>query len=66
VTFQVKAKYSEQFEPEEIEKLLAMEKSGGFGDTKSPKASVLPAFLANVDWKYEIWKWGVIITDNVS
>ena len=22
--------------------------------------------LADVDWQYQIWKWGVIFTDNVS
>lgn len=22
--------------------------------------------LFNVDWQYQIWKWGVIFTDNVS
>lgn len=58
---QVKAKYSEQFEPEEINALLALDKTEG--DSVS---AFLPSFLSGVDWKYEGWKWGVILTDNVS
>ena len=67
---QVKAKYSEQFDPEEINALLAIEKSDGGKarfepEVKKASGGILPAFLSDVDWKYEIWKWGVILSDNV-
>ena len=67
----MKSKYCEQFDPEEINTLLAIEKSAGGKarvepEVKKSSGGILPAFLSDVDWKYEIWKWGVILSDNVS
>ncbi|XP_041353187.1 ryanodine receptor-like isoform X2 [Gigantopelta aegis] len=59
----VRSRYSEQYDYEAISNLLGMEK----GDTitaETEQKSRLPAFLTNIDWQYQIWKWGVIFTDN--
>ncbi|RUS74273.1 hypothetical protein EGW08_017975, partial [Elysia chlorotica] len=59
----VRARYAEQYDFEAISSLLGMEQA----DTVTPeteKSKIIPAFLANVDLQYQLWKWGVIITDN--
>ncbi|KAK3736855.1 hypothetical protein RRG08_000604 [Elysia crispata] len=59
----VRARYAEQYDFEAISSLLGMEQA----DTVTPeteKSKIIPSFLANVDLQYQLWKWGVIITDN--
>jgi len=65
----VRNKYSEQYEFEQISNLLGMDQKSGFksrSDKELTKevTSMLPAVLTDVDWQYQIWKWGIIFTDN--
>jgi ryanodine receptor 2 len=64
----VRNKYAEQYEYDQISQLLGMDQ-GSAADAAAAaaakkKVSILPAFLADMEWQYEIWKWGVIVTDN--
>jgi len=65
----VRNKYAEQYDYDHISNLLGMEKGTTLNFTveeenaKKPHR-FLPAFLAEIDWQYQIWKWGVIFTDN--
>ncbi|GFO35387.1 ryanodine receptor [Plakobranchus ocellatus] len=59
----VRTRYAEQYDYEAISSLLGMEQI----DTVTPEAEksrFFPSFLSNVDLQYQLWKWGVIITDN--
>ncbi|XP_071161899.1 ryanodine receptor-like [Mytilus edulis] len=60
----VRARYAEQYDYEAISNLLGMDKSDSIKIGEEQKSGVLPSFLSNVDWQYQIWKWGVIFTDN--
>eukprot|EP00918_Siedleckia_nematoides_P083659 GHVU01183372.1.p1 GENE.GHVU01183372.1~~GHVU01183372.1.p1 ORF type:complete len:1551 (-),score=325.07 GHVU01183372.1:746-4819(-) len=61
----VRNKYSEQYEYDQISNLLGMDKGDKIMLNKKPAAaSILPAFLVNVDWQYQVWKWGIVFTDN--
>ncbi|RWS13212.1 ryanodine receptor-like protein, partial [Dinothrombium tinctorium] len=57
----VREKYSEQYDYDQISNLLGMDK--GFVAEKEESKSWFST-LTNVDWKYQIWKAGVTITDN--
>ncbi|XP_055878934.1 ryanodine receptor 2-like isoform X5 [Biomphalaria glabrata] len=59
----VRARYSEQYDYDAISTLLGMDQADTV-TTSTEKSRFLPAFLSNVDLQYQIWKWGVIITDN--
>ena len=67
----VKSKYGEQFDFQQLCKLLGMNPDAEefkFDDTDSkpePEPTGLIASLTSFDWSYHIWKWGVIFTDNV-
>ncbi|GFR86965.1 ryanodine receptor 44F, partial [Elysia marginata] len=59
----VRARYAEQYDFEAISSLLGMDQA----ETVTPdteKSKIIPSFLSNVDLQYQLWKWGVIITDN--
>ncbi|KAK2153790.1 hypothetical protein LSH36_286g03064 [Paralvinella palmiformis] len=60
----VRNKYSEQYEYDQISNLLGMDKSNSLTITKEDTPSILPSFLSNLDWQYQLWKWGIIFTDN--
>ncbi|CAC5393895.1 RYR2 [Mytilus coruscus] len=60
----VRARYAEQYDYEAISNLLGMDKSDSIKIGEEQKSGVLPSFLSSVDWQYQIWKWGVIFTDN--
>jgi ryanodine receptor 2 len=61
----VRNKYSEQYEYEQISNLLGMDKKDGFKlRTQKQVVSMLPSIFTEVDWQYQIWKWGIIFTDN--
>lgn len=58
----VRQKYGDQFEFEALSNTLGMEKSAiASGD--SEQTGMLGVIL-NVDWRYQIWKLGVTMTDN--
>ncbi|ESO90186.1 hypothetical protein LOTGIDRAFT_123762 [Lottia gigantea] len=60
----VRSRYAEQYDYGAISGLLGMEKQNVHKETTAPTKSYLPAFLSNVDFQYQIWKWGAIFTDN--
>uniref|UniRef100_T1J5U5 B30.2/SPRY domain-containing protein n=1 Tax=Strigamia maritima TaxID=126957 RepID=T1J5U5_STRMM len=59
----VRQKYSENYDFDAISNLLGMEKSGSFGLPKDGATGFF-GFLASIDWRYQMWKIGVTITDN--
>ncbi|KAJ8309071.1 hypothetical protein KUTeg_013945 [Tegillarca granosa] len=60
----VRARYAEQYDYEAISNLLGMDKGDSIKVEDEQSSSILPSFLCNVDWQYQIWKSGVIVTDN--
>ncbi|XP_025103910.1 ryanodine receptor-like isoform X4 [Pomacea canaliculata] len=60
----VRARYSEQYDFEAITNLLGMGKPTTKVESTPSKSRFIPSFLCNVDYQYQIWKWGVIFTDN--
>lgn len=60
----VRARYAEQYDYEAISNLLGMDKGDSIKIEETKSTGFFPSFLFNVDWQYQIWKWGVIFTDN--
>ncbi|KAJ8982736.1 hypothetical protein NQ317_014034 [Molorchus minor] len=58
----VRQKYSETYDFESISNLLGMEKTSFQQDTDEKKSFI--SLIFNIDWRYQIWKSGVTITDN--
>ncbi|XP_046400098.1 ryanodine receptor isoform X3 [Ischnura elegans] len=58
----VRQKYSETYDFDSISNLLGMEKPT-FGSQEEDKGGIIK-FIVNFDWRYQIWKAGVTITDN--
>ncbi|XP_025830516.1 ryanodine receptor [Agrilus planipennis] len=60
----VRQKYSETYDFESISNLLGMEKTSFMAqDTEEGNNSIF-YYIMNIDWRYQIWKGGVTITDN--
>ncbi|XP_014664679.1 PREDICTED: ryanodine receptor-like isoform X2 [Priapulus caudatus] len=62
----VQQKYSEQYDHDAISLLLGMDEADSFS-TENPKkkeSGGLISFIYSIDWKYQIWKSGVILTNN--
>ncbi|CAM1294058.1 RYR2 (predicted) [Pycnogonum litorale] len=59
----VREKYSETFDHESISNLLGMDKCSSFITDEGENTGML-SFITGIDWKYQIWKCGVTITDN--
>ncbi|CAF0745111.1 unnamed protein product, partial [Didymodactylos carnosus] len=62
----VRNKYCDQFDYDELSKFLGMEKSDTphkFEILKQSECGFWGKLLA-IDWRYQLWKWGVIFTDN--
>ncbi|KAL1124812.1 hypothetical protein AAG570_001433 [Ranatra chinensis] len=59
----VRQKYSETYDFDSISNLLGMEKTS-FSAQDTEEGSGLIHFVLNIDWRYQIWKAGVTITDN--
>lgn len=61
----VRQKYSETYDFDSISNLLGMEKSS-FASTQTTETekSGLFQYILNIDWRYQVWKAGVTITDN--
>ncbi|XP_067007679.2 ryanodine receptor [Anabrus simplex] len=57
----VRQKYSETYDFDSISNLLGMEKTSF---TQEKEGSGFVNFILNIDWKYQVWKSGVTITDN--
>ena len=60
----VREKYSEAFEFDALCEILGMEKSAIPAETSEETGLI--AVLKSIDWKYQVWKIGVTVTDNVS
>lgn len=59
----VRQKYSEQYDFDSISNLLGMEKNA-FAAQENYEGGGLINFIWNIDWRYQVWKAGVTITDN--
>ncbi|CAH2015696.1 unnamed protein product [Acanthoscelides obtectus] len=59
----VRQKYSETYDFESISNLLGMEKTSYHQQEVEEKKSLI-SLIINIDWRYQIWKAGVTITDN--
>uniref|UniRef100_A0A2H8TPJ2 Ryanodine receptor 44F n=1 Tax=Melanaphis sacchari TaxID=742174 RepID=A0A2H8TPJ2_9HEMI len=59
----VRQKYSETYDFDSISNLLGMEKTS-FSTQENEEGSGLINFVINIDWRYQVWKAGVTITDN--
>ncbi|XP_043461888.1 ryanodine receptor isoform X4 [Leptopilina heterotoma] len=58
----VRQKYSEAYDFDHISNLLGMEKTSF--SQQEEDGSGLIHFIVTIDWRYQIWKAGVTITDN--
>ncbi|CAG9853862.1 unnamed protein product [Phyllotreta striolata] len=59
----VRQKYSETYDFDSISSLLGMEKSSFHQQENEGKRGLI-SLIINIDWRYQIWKSGVTITDN--
>lgn len=60
----VRQKYSDQFEFDQINTILGMEKSALCSQTETEdRGGIMQVFLG-IDWRYQVWKAGVTVTDN--
>lgn len=59
----VRQKYSDTYDFESISNLLGMEKNAFAAQEQTESSGVLN-FILNIDWRYQVWKAGVTITDN--
>ena len=60
----VRQKYSKQFEFDDISNTLGMEKSA-LKQEEDDKSGFVALFMS-IDWRYQLWKAGVTMTENVS
>ncbi|MPC12201.1 Ryanodine receptor [Portunus trituberculatus] len=58
----VRQKYSETYDFDAISNLLGMETTMSFKQEETSTGIV--GYLTSVDWRYQIWKAGVTVTDN--
>nr|AXA98483.1 Ryanodine receptor [Sesamia inferens] len=59
----VRAKYSETYDFDSISNMLGMEKTS-FTAQEDEGSKGLINYIINIDWRYQVWKAGVTITDN--
>ncbi|XP_069698288.1 ryanodine receptor isoform X7 [Periplaneta americana] len=59
----VRQKYSETYDFDSISNMLGMEKTS-FSAQEEEAGSGFVHFIMNIDWRYQVWKSGVTITDN--
>lgn len=58
----VRQKYSETYDFDSISNLLGMERTS-FAATETETTGIIQ-YVLNIDWRYNVWKAGVTITDN--
>ncbi|GIZ01914.1 hypothetical protein CEXT_680021 [Caerostris extrusa] len=58
----VREKYSETYDFDAISTLLGMDKGSAF--SQEEEVSGIWGLITSMDWKYQVWKAGVTITDN--
>lgn len=59
----VRQKYSETYDFDSISNMLGMEKTS-FTAQEEEGGSGIIHYILNIDWRYQVWKAGVTITDN--
>jgi ryanodine receptor 2 len=59
----VRQKYSETYDFDAISMLLGMEKTSTFAKADEGATGIL-SFITGIDWRYQVWKAGVTITDS--
>ena len=59
----MRTKYSEQFEFDAISNTLGMEKSALA--SQSEEGGGIITLITSIDWRYQMWKVGITMTDNV-
>ncbi|XP_017777975.1 PREDICTED: ryanodine receptor [Nicrophorus vespilloides] len=59
----VRQKYSETYDFDSISNLLGMEKTSFTQEVDEEPKSIV-SYILRIDWRYQIWKAGVTITDN--
>ncbi|CAB3362502.1 Hypothetical predicted protein [Cloeon dipterum] len=59
----VRTKYSETYDFDAISNMLGMEKTS-FTAADEEKPTGILNMILNIDWRYQVWKAGVTITDN--
>ncbi|XP_071050495.1 ryanodine receptor isoform X2 [Onthophagus taurus] len=60
----VRQKYSETYDFDSISNLLGMEKTSFAAADAEEENKSIASYILNIDWRYQIWKAGVTITDN--
>ncbi|XP_060521135.1 ryanodine receptor isoform X2 [Cylas formicarius] len=60
----VRQKYSETYDFDSISNLLGMEKTSFQQQETDDGHKSIFYYIINIDWRYQIWKSGVTITDN--
>ena len=60
----VRQKYSDQFEFDQINNILGMEKSALTPLSDQEGNGGLMQTILGIDWRYQVWKAGVTVTDN--
>ncbi|XP_037033206.1 ryanodine receptor isoform X4 [Bradysia coprophila] len=60
----VRQKYCETYDYDSISNLLGMEKNVYKTGPEVEEQTGLIAYILNIDWRYNVWKAGVTITDN--
>lgn len=59
----VRQKYSETYDFDSVSNLLGMEKTSFAQDADEGPKSIV-SYIMSIDWRYQVWKAGVTITDN--
>ncbi|CAG7835911.1 unnamed protein product [Allacma fusca] len=59
----VRQKYSETYDFDHISNLLGMEKTSFSVQEETTEGGIIN-FITAIDWRYQVWKAGVTITDN--
>ncbi|XP_050357863.1 ryanodine receptor isoform X10 [Nymphalis io] len=59
----VRVKYSETYDFDSISNMLGMEKTS-FSAQEEESSKGFIHYIINIDWRYQVWKAGVTITDN--
>ncbi|XP_030749975.1 ryanodine receptor isoform X1 [Sitophilus oryzae] len=60
----VRQKYSETYDFDSISNLLGMEKTSFQQQDSDEGHKTIIWYILNIDWRYQVWKSGVTITDN--
>lgn len=60
----VRQKFCETYDFDSISNLLGMEKNAFAAQEQTESGGGIFHFITNIDWRYQVWKAGVTVTDN--